>query len=622
MTDRIFKSHCYVVVRQDQHWPYLTCKESLMYAAELFNVADSENLELVVDEIIDKMGLRICADTRNARLSGGQARRLSIGMALLKQPTLIFMDEPTTGLDSAAAENIMQEIIRVAKDERLIIICSIHQVIPSAPLGCPVYQTTIHTAHFYFCLFVHSFRYQPSTKVFNDFDQLQILSKGREAFTGHVNAAAPYFEKIGRPVPPQTNPAEHYLDLVNADFSDEVEVDKILDTWEEERPDSGRSTHHHDKKGFGRPEDEDGQLGVVDTKRAPLYREISIMFRRSATLILRDPILYMGRCIVFLIANAIFALVYLNARKFDQDQALNKMWINVWHVGVASQMGVVAVYALNAEFATILREAKNGMVSPLTYVFAKTILVLPIMFIFAIFALGVPSFAIMDFPSESFGQAVLLWSVIMYVFECLAEALSVWFEDPIVGMLQYMNFWFGAFLFGGFLLAEDDIPWPFRCFYYFMPFSYYLRSQMYNLLIDTTWSECDPENNFQQSPVCVTPNTGEAVLGGIGLSYPLIEAKDTYWQDFGVMAAIAVFYKIIYVVGVYVKSARTAKVHPNEYNIPPTTNRAVLEAGEGTPAPSIKQPAFSTTNSASTVKQHTPEDDEFKVLVRGTRIFL
>jgi ABC-type multidrug transport system ATPase subunit len=51
----------------------------------------------VVEEIIDKMGLRICADTRNARLSGGQARRLSIGIALLKQPTLLFLDEPTSG---------------------------------------------------------------------------------------------------------------------------------------------------------------------------------------------------------------------------------------------------------------------------------------------------------------------------------------------------------------------------------------------------------------------------------------------------------------------------------------------------------------------------------------------
>jgi len=103
MTDKIFKQHCYVVVQHDQHWPFLTCKETLMYAAELYDVADAHDLETVVDEVIDKMGLRICADTRNARLSGGQARRLSIAIALLKQPTLLILDEPTTGLDSAAS---------------------------------------------------------------------------------------------------------------------------------------------------------------------------------------------------------------------------------------------------------------------------------------------------------------------------------------------------------------------------------------------------------------------------------------------------------------------------------------------------------------------------------------
>jgi ABC-type multidrug transport system ATPase subunit len=139
ITDKIFKEHCYVVVQHDKHWPYLTCRETLRCAAELYDVVVKEDLDAVVDEIIEKMGLNVCGDTRNARLSGGQARRLSLGIALLKQPTMLFLDEPTSGLDSAAAENIMQEIVRVSKEEGLIILCSIHQ---------------------------------PSTKVYNGFDQV------------------------------------------------------------------------------------------------------------------------------------------------------------------------------------------------------------------------------------------------------------------------------------------------------------------------------------------------------------------------------------------------------------------------------------------------------------------
>ena len=98
MTDKIFREHCYVVVQHDKHWPYLSCRETLRYCAELYNVAAPDDLDAIVDEIISKMGLEVCADVRNASLSGGQRRRLSIGIALLKQPTCLFLDEPTSGL--------------------------------------------------------------------------------------------------------------------------------------------------------------------------------------------------------------------------------------------------------------------------------------------------------------------------------------------------------------------------------------------------------------------------------------------------------------------------------------------------------------------------------------------
>ena len=50
MSDNIFKTHSYVVVQHDKHWPYLTCRETLKYAAEMYDVAAKEDMDTIVDE--------------------------------------------------------------------------------------------------------------------------------------------------------------------------------------------------------------------------------------------------------------------------------------------------------------------------------------------------------------------------------------------------------------------------------------------------------------------------------------------------------------------------------------------------------------------------------------------
>lgn len=99
------------------------------------------------------------------------------------------------------------------------------------------------------------------------------------------------------------------------------------------------------------------------------------------------------------------------------------------------------MYALNEEFKSVLRESKNGMVSPASYILAKSIMVLPCIYVMSLSALVIPGFLIQDITWSAFGPATILWSAIFFCFECLAECLAVWIEDPIMGMLQFMNFW-------------------------------------------------------------------------------------------------------------------------------------------------------------------------------------
>jgi ABC-type glutathione transport system ATPase component len=92
---------------------YNECRETLTTAAQLQMGPDTapEAVCKVVDSLIEKLGLKKAADTivGNAKvrgLSGGERKRLSIACELLGNPSLLFCDEPTTGLDSFQAEQV------------------------------------------------------------------------------------------------------------------------------------------------------------------------------------------------------------------------------------------------------------------------------------------------------------------------------------------------------------------------------------------------------------------------------------------------------------------------------------------------------------------------------------
>jgi ABC-type multidrug transport system ATPase subunit len=97
LTDKLLKQHAYIVRQEDPHWPYLTCREALMYAAQLCSCMLTDDIEEMVESVIYNIGLEYCTDEQSSRLTALEQRHLSIAIALLKQPTLLFLDEPTTG---------------------------------------------------------------------------------------------------------------------------------------------------------------------------------------------------------------------------------------------------------------------------------------------------------------------------------------------------------------------------------------------------------------------------------------------------------------------------------------------------------------------------------------------
>jgi ABC-2 type transport system ATP-binding protein len=95
-SERRFRERIGVVLQSAEPWPNLTPRETLaMFAGYYPHPRD-------VDEVVELVGLEDKRDARVKTLSGGQKRRLDLGLALVGDPQLVFLDEPTTGFDPAA----------------------------------------------------------------------------------------------------------------------------------------------------------------------------------------------------------------------------------------------------------------------------------------------------------------------------------------------------------------------------------------------------------------------------------------------------------------------------------------------------------------------------------------
>jgi ABC-type multidrug transport system ATPase subunit len=139
--------------------------------------------ESAIDTLLEILGLTPVADTRCAGLTGGQLKRVSIGLGLITQPQVLFLDEPTTGLDSSAAHIIMEYISRVAQHLKIVVIATLHQ---------------------------------PSRAVVSKVDDCILLAPGGHlAFCGSMEEAPVYFAQLGVAIPQEVNIADVVLELVS-----------------------------------------------------------------------------------------------------------------------------------------------------------------------------------------------------------------------------------------------------------------------------------------------------------------------------------------------------------------------------------------------------------------------
>jgi ABC-2 type transport system ATP-binding protein len=108
-----------VMLQQDGLYPGLTAREVLRLFAGFYQHPQN------IDELLERVGLTTAAKTRCRRLSGGQKRRLALAVALVGNPVLVFLDEPTSGMDPQA-RLATWEIIRDLKRSAATVLLTTH----------------------------------------------------------------------------------------------------------------------------------------------------------------------------------------------------------------------------------------------------------------------------------------------------------------------------------------------------------------------------------------------------------------------------------------------------------------------------------------------------------------
>ena len=205
---------------------------------------------------------------------------------MMKSPRVLILDEPTSGLDAASAYGVVDAIKTLAITTRVIVLCTIHQ---------------------------------PSSKVFSQFTHTMLLAKGRLVYMGPTIEAVPHFGELGHPLPQDTNPAEHLLDVINPEFSELAQVDFLIKVWQEK-------DEHEDVDGW---QENVFDLKSRNTKNSNECRFFSIqcfteLVKRHSKLSIRDSSLYTGRVIAYFFTGILISIVYLDARDRSLDMAVER----------------------------------------------------------------------------------------------------------------------------------------------------------------------------------------------------------------------------------------------------------------------------------------------------------
>jgi len=512
LTTSMFAKHCSFVPSSDDLLAYLSAREILEFAAS-FQHCDHEKNKLRVDSLLKDLGLEACQHTKVGNtfkqgLSAGQKKRTSLAIALVKEPLLLMLDEPTSSLDAAAAAKIMLNLAEASRSRDIVVVCSIHQ---------------------------------PSAKVFNTFDKILLLTGGQTAYLGTPSDLDSYLDSIGHPVPNRVNPAEFVLDLLSQDFTGLEAVEQVLAAWR-----LAPAGNHG---------------SVVPTSPLKLSRsrpglraQVAMLFYRQLLVIIRDPTVYTGRMTCSSVLSFFFAILYYNVWALMQSNAPSVMFCSLWFLMGPTNLSMLAVYSFSSEFMIVKREIKSGMYSFAAYFLVTSTLQLPFIMLIAMCSITGSAYGFAGWQASSYPQVLCIFSATLWCFENAAHLCSVLTRKALHGSLALSAYWFISFALCGVMIREEKLISPLQWLAQILPWKYAVRSAVYSILVGTIWEGAVPDPSASRGFQCPKDDsgllcwgyTGEQVSNSLGVVFGLISPDNHFCEDMLALFVIGLVMKLAF----------------------------------------------------------------------------
>lgn len=532
------------VPQEDTLLPTLTVTECIRYSALLRLPRDMPLGEVHrrVDAVLSELGLRHVADSPIGGgagirgVSGGERRRVTIGMELVTNPGILVLDEPTSGLDSYTALTLVRLLRHLAMGDR-VVIASLHQ---------------------------------PSKDIFHSLDQVYLMGHGRLLYSGTPGDAESVLAACGVPCPKETAIAEHMLKVASsaediravlmhqqhgagsdgastsAVSNEASPVTATVSSFiQEEEDDEEKSIEsgcdletvtlasgvhvggHRKEKEKGRMEKnkvgggggyrrQGGGAPVTTPPAAGFWRQLAVMFWRSLVDIVRNPTLLVLHVTIATVAGILVGAIFFQL-SFTSVGVQNRMGATFFALAFMAFTSLTTVDLLMEERRVVVREIRAGYYSSAPYLLSKLTLDGMMLRVIPAILFWIPFYYMAGLRSGAAYASTYLFTLV--AFNCTIGALSmaVTVGSSTAGQASFfMNFTLlFSLAFAGFLVNIDSIPAALRWLHTISPFYYAFEAMMTNELNGQVF-QFQYQASPTSPPVQVQGVTGQTFLSTLG----------------------------------------------------------------------------------------------------------